>query len=335
MGDLNHDHLLPLLETIMPAISCSAPGKVILCGEHAVVYQKPAIAVPVFEGSTRCSIVALPTAPHDESIVIAPSIGLKCQLSCLVEKHPIRVAINLVLEKLNLDHLPVCEIRIHSTLPTAAGLGSSASTSVALIRALSTFLGHPFTDDEVNVTAFEIEKIHHGTPSGIDNTVITYAKTLFFVKGQPYEFLEVGKPFTLVIADSGIKSSTSKAVMDVQQGFLENPAKYEALFSQIEELALSVKQSLLNGDLQQLGKSLTENHHLLREMGVSCQKLDLLVDCALAHGALGAKLSGSGQGGNMIALVESEHAESIASALKLKGAVNTLITHMPAKGQTP
>jgi mevalonate kinase len=332
VGYFDHDHFLSLLETDMPAISCSAPGKVILCGEHAVVYQKPAIAIPVFEGSTKCSILALPTAPHDETIIIAPNIGLKCHLRCLVENHPIRVAINLVLAKLELDHLPVCEIRIQSTLPTAAGLGSSASTSVALIRALSTFLGRSFTDEEVNSGAFEIEKIHHGSPSGIDNTVITYAKTLFFIKDQPYEFLLPGKPITLIIADTGIKGSTSKAVSDVKQGYLDNPGKYQSLFNQIGEISLSVKDSFLAGDLKSVGRHLTENHSLLREMGVSCDKLDEFVDCALTHGALGAKLSGGGQGGNMIALVESDQAESIAAELKLKGAVNTIITHLPAKG---
>lgn len=289
--------------------------------------------MPVFEGSTRCSILALPAAPHDESIVIAPGIGLKCHLKCLVEDHPIRVAVKLVLKKLELDHLPVCEIRIQSTLPTAAGLGSSASTSVALIRTLSTFLGHTFTDEEVNLAAFEIEKIHHGTPSGIDNTVITYAKTLFFQKGSPFEFLVPGKPFSLVIADTGIKSSTSKVVSEVKQNALENPAKFEALFSQIGAISISVKQSFLIGDLQLMGKSLTENHLLLREMGVSCEKLDLLVDCALDNGALGAKLSGGGGGGNMIALVEPGHAESIAKALQSNGAVRTIMTHMPAKGK--
>ena len=316
----------------MPAISCSAPGKVILCGEHAVVYQKPAIAVPVFEGSTKCSIVAKPNSPHDETIIIAPNIALKCFLSCLVEKHPIRVAINLVLEKINLDHLPVCEIRINSSLPTAAGLGSSASTSVAIIRALSTFLGYSFSDDEVNQLAFEIEKIHHGTPSGIDNTVITYAKTLFFIKGQSSEFIVPGKPLTLVIADTGIKSSTSKAVAEVRQGYLADQSKYITLFNQIGDLVLSAKESFIKGDFQLLGKTLTENHLLLREIGVSCDKLDSLVDSALSHGALGAKLSGGGQGGNMIALVDSDHAESIASALISSGALKTLITRVPAKG---
>ncbi len=318
----------------MPAISCSAPGKVILCGEHAVVYQKPAIAIPVFEGSTKCSIVAKPTAPHDETMIIAPNIALKCQLRCLVENHPIRTAVNLVLQKLSLDHLPVCEIRIQSTLPTAAGLGSSASTSVALIRALSTFLGRSLSDEEVNSLAFEIEKIHHGTPSGIDNTVITYAKTLFFIKARASEFILPGEPLTLVIADTGIKGSTSKAVADVKLGFNTEPEKFGMLINQIGELVYSSKDFLINGDLRSLGNNLTKNHELLREMGVSCDKLDLLVDDALSHGALGAKLSGGGQGGIMIALVESDQAESVASALRSKGAVNTIITHVPAKGQT-
>ncbi len=317
----------------MPAISCSAPGKVILCGEHAVVYQKPAIAIPVFEGSTKCSIVAKPTAPHDETMIIAPNIALKCHLRCLVETHPIRTAIYLVLEKLNLDHLPVCEIRIQSTLPTAAGLGSSASTSVALIRALSAFLGYSILDEEVNQLAFEIEKIHHGTPSGIDNTVITYEKTLFFIKGKSTEFLLPGKQLTLVIADTGIKGSTSKAVSDVRQGLITQPELFETIINRIGDLVFASKELFINGDFQLLGKNLTENHALLREIGVSCDKLDRLVECALESGALGAKLSGGGQGGNMIALVESHDAEAVAAALKSKGAVNTLITHLPAKGQ--
>jgi len=317
----------------MPAISCSAPGKVILCGEHAVVYEHPAIAVPVFEGSTKCTIVAKPTAPHDETIIIAPNIALKCYLKCLVEKHPIRVAINLVLDKLHIDHLPVCEIRIQSTLPTAAGLGSSASTSVALIRAISTFLGHTFTDEEVNQLAFEIEKIHHGTPSGIDNTVITYAKTLFYLKGQSSEFIVPGKQVTLVIADTGIKGSTSKAVSNVRQGYQENKEVYSSLFNQIGQLVESAKISFINGDLISLGNTLTENHKLLQKIEVSCDKLDVLVEAALSQGALGAKLSGGGLGGNMIALVDPDQAKSMATTLLSKGAVNTLITHIPAKGQ--
>lgn len=319
----------------MPAISCSAPGKVILCGEHAVVYGKPAIAIPVFNVATKCTIIARPSASSDETTIVAPNIGLKCHLGCLVEGHPIRNTIRLVLEKLHAGKLPVCEILIQSTLPTAAGLGSSASTSVALVRALSTFLGHPFTNEIVNEIAFEIEKIHHGTPSGIDNTVITYEKILFFLKDSSCNFLTPRNPLTLVIADSGIKSSTAKVVQEVNQRYVTDPTKYDKLFNQIEAISFYIKEHLQSGSLKSLGKQLTLNHTLLQEMGVSNARLDDLVSCALEHGALGAKLSGGGQGGNMIALVDAENASSIAGHLTQAGAVNTIITQIPVIGSKP
>lgn len=316
----------------MPAISCSAPGKVILCGEHAVVYGKPAIAIPVLNVATKCTIIARPTAPSDEILIVAPNIGLKCEYKCLIDGHPIRATIKRVLEELSLDHLPVCEIQIRSTLPTAAGLGSSASTSVALIRALSTFLGHPFNNEQVNQIAYEIEKIHHGTPSGIDNSVVTYGKTLFFIKGQPLHFLDPKAPITLVIADSGIKSSTAKVVSGLKSRRAAEPEKYDALFDQIGEISLQVKESLESGNLEKIGGLLSQNQAVLQAMGVSCSKLDELVSCALEHGAKGAKLSGGGQGGNMIALVDPDQAEAMAGYLKSAGATNTIITHVPAKG---
>jgi mevalonate kinase len=279
----------------MPAFTCSAPGKIILCGEHAVVYGKPAIALPVFNVSTKCTIIAKPNACDDEPLIIAPNIGLKSPLGCLIEGHPIRVAIQLVLDHFGMDHLPVCEIRIQSTLPTAAGMGSSASTSVALLKALSTFLGHPFNIETLNRTAFEIEKIHHGSPSGIDNTVITYEKAIFFIKGQPVHLLEPAQNVTLVIADSGIKGSTAKAVAQVRQSFQEDSVKYQSLFDQIENVTLSAKKCLESGELSELGILLNENHQILQALGISIAPLDDLVSCALQNGALGAKLSGSGQ----------------------------------------
>ena len=316
----------------MPAVSSSAPGKVILCGEHAVVYGKPAIAIPVLDMATKCVIVARPNANDEDSTIVAPNIGLDSRLSCLLEDHPIRAAVRLVLEQLQISHLPVCEIRIHSTLPTSAGLGSSASTAVSLVRALSEFLGHPFENEIVNKLAYEIEKIHHGTPSGIDNTVITYQVALYYQKDQPGEFLDPVCPITLVVADSGIKGSTAKAVADVRDGWLSDKLLFEKYFDEIEDLVHTVRQAWSSADLSQMGEALTKNHTLLKQMGVSCDKLDRLVSHALDKGALGAKLSGGGQGGNMIALVHDHDAEYISRQLKLAGAVHTLITRFPVKG---
>jgi mevalonate kinase len=316
----------------MPAVSSSAPGKIILCGEHAVVYGKPAIAIPVLDLKTKCAIIARPNASDEDSTIVAPNIGLDSRISCLLEDHPIRAAIRLVLEELSISHLPVCEIRIHSTVPTSAGLGSSASTAVALVRALSEFLGHPFSNEVVNELAYEIEKIHHGTPSGIDNTVITYQSALYYQKEKPGEFLDQPCPITLVIADSGIKGSTAKAVADVRHGWHNNKVLFDKYFDDIEDLVHIVRQTLISADLKQMGQALTKNHEVLKNMGVSCDKLDKLVACALENGALGAKLSGGGQGGNMIALANDSDAILITEQLKLAGAVHSLITRFPAKG---
>lgn len=315
----------------MPAISASAPGKIILCGEHAVVYGKPAIAVPVFEVFTRVSILAKPNAPTDDSLVIAPAIGLKAFLSSLQNNHPIRVTLRLVLEQIHTDHLPACEIQIRSTIPTAAGLGSSASTAVALTRAISSFLGHPLPASVTSQIAFEAEKLHHGNPSGIDNSVIAFEKALFYVKGVDMEYLEITSPITLVIADTGIKSSTARVVTDLRARFDTDPDFFQPRLDRIGEITNEVRKMLGHDDQNRIGALLTDNHRILADMGISCDRLDALVKTALEHGALGAKLSGGGQGGNMLALARSEDAETIASALRAAGAVNTIITRVPSE----
>jgi mevalonate kinase len=104
----------------------------------------------------------------------APAIGLDASLNDLPPEHPVAAAVNGVLSTLGATRPPACSLRITSTIPVASGLGSGAAVSVAIIRALSAFLGHPLRDEQVSALAFEVEKLHHGTPSGIDNTVITY-----------------------------------------------------------------------------------------------------------------------------------------------------------------
>ena len=217
----------------MPAISSSAPGKVILCGEHAVVYGQPAIALPVLDIKTRCVILARPNGKPGEVRIKDPSIGLENDLSSLRLDHPLRKAILLILSALSVDHLPACEIQIHSTIPVGGGLGSSASISVALTRAISDFLGHPLDNEAVNDIAFEIEKLHHSNPSGIDNSVVTYAKPVFYVRGSPIQWIEITNPMHFLIATSGIKGSTAKAVSQVRENWKAAPAEFESIFHEI------------------------------------------------------------------------------------------------------
>ena len=321
----------------------SAPGKIILFGEHAVVYGRPALAVPV----TQVQAMATVSATSRPGIWIeAPDIGLASELSRLAPDHPLAAVINSVFSALPPPVSPPifkengggsggATIRVTSTIPVASGLGSGAAVSVAIIRALSAFLGQPLPDERVSALAYEVEKLHHGTPSGIDNTVVTYAKPVYFVKlpsppgsgaGGEVETLRVGAPFTIVIGDSGLSASTKESVSDVRKLWEADQPSLEKVFDEVGEIVQKARRAIETGDIPALGPLMDKNHKLLQEMTVSCPELDRLVEAARKSGALGAKLSGGGRGGNMIALVRPDKAEPVAVALRSAGAKRTLIT---------
>ncbi|HXQ38459.1 MAG TPA: hypothetical protein VN843_30945, partial [Anaerolineales bacterium] len=183
--------------------TASAPGKIILFGEHAVVYGRPALAVPVTQVHADVEVL---DSGHAGIWIHAPDINLHAELNSLPSDHPIASVIHNLLFLSRVSPFPHLDIKITSTIPVASGLGSGAAVTIALTRALSSHLNHPMTDDAeaVNAFAYEIEKLYHGTPSGIDNTVVTYAKPVYFIKGQQIEMFKVGKPFTIVIGDTGI-----------------------------------------------------------------------------------------------------------------------------------
>jgi len=312
----------------MPAITATAPGKVILVGEHAVVYARPAIAVPVTQVQAKASVFADLHAPPGEVWIEAPAIGLKARLTQMPPSNAIVRLFDALAAELVIPRFPALRLKITSTIPIAAGLGSGAAVSVACLRALSAFVGHPLSTDRISALTFEQEKIFHGTPSGIDNTVISYAQPIYFVRDQPFELLRVALPFTLVIADTGIKSSTASAVSGVRQRWQQHTATFEDLFDQIAEIARRTRICLENGVIQDVGPLLDENHHLLQILGVSCPELDRLAAAARQAGAWGAKLCGGGLGGNLIALVDPPQAENVAAALRSAGAVRTWITQI-------
>ncbi len=315
----------------MPAITATAPGKAILFGEHAVVYGQPAIAAPVTQVKARAIVSPQPDRPRGWVGVQAPDIGLEKTLLELPENDPLSRVIGGVLEATATPQPPACTIRITSTIPIAAGLGSGAAISVATIRAFSEFLGRPMNDEQVSNLTFEVEKLHHGTPSGIDNTVITYETPIYFAKTNTdaenqLVILKVARPFTLVIGDSGVSSPTALTVGDVRQAWLENGEFYEELFVRTGDLVKHARQAIEKGDIQVLGQLMDENQALLEKMGVSSAELDRLIQAARQAGAYGAKLSGGGRGGNMIALVPDDAAGEIAEALFTAGATSTLVT---------
>lgn len=312
----------------MPAISASAPGKVILFGEHAVVYGRPAIAVPVNEVRAKAIVTADPLSLPGSVRIQAPDVGIDVMLANLPAHHPLAAAVWQVSAALDLAHIPACKIRITSTIPVASGLGSSAAVSVAIIRALSTFLGVSLMDEQISAMAYEVEKLHHGTPSGVDNTVIVYRMPVYFIREQTIERFSIGTSLTLVIGDSGVASPTAQTVEDVRAAWQKEPERYEKMFNAIGDIVRNARNVIAVGHLETIGTLMDENHAILAQMGVSSPELDALTTAARDAGALGAKLCGGGRGGNIVALGTPQTAPRISEALENAGAVRRIITRI-------
>ena len=304
-----------------------APGKVILFGEHAVVYGRPAIAVPVTQVGARVTVER-----GVEGILIqAKDLGLSHTMGESPVDQALEPVVSLVestLEYLGVRGPPPLVITITSTIPIARGLGSGAAVSTALVRGLSEHFGRELGSEEVSALVYEAEKFHHGTPSGIDNTVISYGQPIYFVRGEPPQIFKVGKPFLLAIVDSGERSPTRVVVGEVRRRWEREPSRYETLFDQIGRIAERAKEEMERGNLEGLGALMDENQALLRELGVSSPKLDGLVKVAKEAGALGSKLSGAGRGGSVIALIEERTREAVTTAWGRGGAERVITTEV-------
>ncbi len=304
-----------------------APGKVILFGEHAVVYGRPAIAVPVTQVGARVTV----ERGVDGVLIQAKDLGLSHTLgeSPVDEAlEPVASLVESTLEYLGVRCPPPLVITITSTIPIARGLGSGAAVSTALVRGLSEHFGRELGPEEVSVLVYEAEKFHHGTPSGIDNTVISYERPIYFVRGEFPQIFKVGKPFLLAIGDSGVKSPTKVVVGEVRRRWEREPSRYETLFDQIGRIAERAKEEMEEGNLERLGSLMDENQALLQDLGVSSPQLDGLVKVAREAGALGGKLSGAGRGGSVIALIEERTREAVTTAWERGGAQRVIATEV-------
>jgi mevalonate kinase len=308
----------------------SAPGKVILFGEHAVVYGRPALAAPVNSVQARAEVVDLPKHPAGKVRLEAPQMRLGGWLHALERNERLVQAVGRALELL--EARPACAllVRLDSSLPVAAGLGSSAAVSVALLRGLSAHLKVPLTTERLSELSLELEKFFHGTPSGIDTSVIAFGKPVYFVRGQVPVALQPAQPLHLVIADSGQPSDTMQVVGEVRAAREREPERFEQLFDAVGKVAGQARERIETGQGAPLGPLMDENHVLLVQMGVSSERLDGLVDAARQAGAQGAKLSGAGRGGNIIALVTPDTAGPVGQALRQAGAVGLLQTAVEA-----
>ncbi len=297
----------------------SSHGKVILTGEHSVVYGHYAIAIPLVSNEVTTTItendtgVILKSALYNGNIKNAPK-----ELKHLV------IVINKVFDELYIIK-PHINIDINSCLPLKRGMGSSAAVVAATVRALYAYYHTELTRAKLFELTDFAENIAHGNSSGIDTRATIFLKPLLFAKGKNLQQINIELDAYLVIADTGIKGKTKTAVDHIKTNYPQNKKYIDKLAEYTNYSINAIKNSNSIG----LGHYMTESHQTLKKLGVSHAQLDKFVETALKANALGAKLTGGGLGGCMIALAStSENAQLIANNLKKAGAVNTWIQKM-------
>jgi len=295
-------------------VGCAA-GKVILLGEHAVVYGSHALALPVRDAMRAGVRVAgegirlkIPAWHTDVMLDIREP-----------EARGFAATAALILDALDIDERNL-EINVASRLPRAMGLGSSASLAVAVIRALNASFELGLDDEAVNALAFRCETLAHGTPSGVDNTLATYAEPLLFrnrgeLEQKPVRLRETPP---LVVAWGDEHGLTATQVAAVRERRLRTPRVYDAVFEQIDELTLASAEALEDANYRAVGDMMNLCQGLLNGIGVSTPTLERMIHVAREAGATGAKLTGGGGGGSIVALCP-EHAADVTRALESFG----------------
>lgn len=270
-------------------------AKIILIGEHAVVYGHPGIALPFLPLETRIRV-----SLNDEDFL--SSSLFKGSMTHLPQE---LLFIKFMVDELRTSmHYGPVLVEIENHIPNSAGMGSSAAISGALVEALYDLSETPLTPKLRFEKTQLAEKLVHGSASGIDALTTTSDNAWYFIKGKEPEPLNINLPGYLVVANTGIKGSTKEAVEKVAKLFTQNLA--QGHLESLGLMSILVKEAIEKSSIEEIAKYMNQAHFHLQELGVSHTKLDAMVEEALQLGALGAKLTGGGLGGSMIALVESQ-----------------------------
>lgn len=292
-------------------------AKIILIGEHAVVYGQPAIALPLTTVNVKATVEDAETESTINSSYFTgkladfPVSGIKHLINYLIDKNEIENPLS---------------ITIKSDLPAERGMGSSAAVAVALIRAFYTYLGKPLTKTQLLNLANISEKDTHKNPSGLDAATCASEQPIWMVRNQELKTFPIKTHGYLVIADSGIKGKTSQAIAVVKEWLMHNPDETQKLISDLGQLAFNAKDALASDDIEKLGEIFNAAQAILRQLGVSCAQLDDLIALSLKNGSLGSKLTGGGKGGCFICLTKSiGDASGLSQALLDAGATQTWI----------
>ncbi|NMD68679.1 mevalonate kinase [Bacillus sp. DNRA2] len=296
----------------------SAHGKLILLGEHSVVYGMPAIAIPFTSLKVWATVEAIPdpltfNCDFFQGPLVNVPVKLRGLAACITE----------TLTRLNEPQSGLL-ITIHSSIPIGRGLGSSAAIALAIVKSLFAFFNKKLHHHTLMSLVHIAETYAHGNPSGIDMYTASSAKPLWFQKGRPIEALHIARPLYLVVADTGRFGDTHLAVSNVRKAFENHPKKTKESLAQLEMLTHEARLALARGERKRLGRLLDLAQAELIAIGVSDAGINHLIDVARNAGALGAKLTGGGLGGCVLALAKSlPHAKAMANRLMTAGACNS------------
>lgn len=300
----------------------SACGKIILLGEHAVVYGRPAIALPI-----PLAVEALVRKGGNGIDLVIPRWGLEQKVKS-GSGQGLSGILYYILEQLELEKDSMT-IEVIPHVPRAMGLGGSSALAVAIIRAVDDAFALKLGSEHINRLAYECEKAAHGTPSGIDNTIATYGSPLLFQRNATqdsesgganarFDTLSIAEPVPLVIGITGRESLTANTVARVRHAWETHQTRYDGIFDQIAALTRAGVDALKDGHWRELGELMNLCHGYLNALQLSTPELEELVHIARANGALGAKLTGGGGGGSMIALCPDSQDE-VAAAMEAAG----------------
>jgi len=244
----------------------------------------------------------------------------------MTKKDEMERSMKLILDFMKIDPVKTpFKITLSGNLFCTSGIGASAAMATAIARAFSQYFNLGLNDEQINRISYEGEKGSAGTPSGIDNTCATFGGLLWFEKNlkggeNKMELIKAKHSIEIVLGNTGISQETKLVVEDVKKAKEADPKKYEKLFSNYLKIVKEARGVLENGDIQRLGKLMDENHHLLREMSLSCRQAEEIINVARANGAAGAKITGTGRGGYVILLTPGKSVQDkVAKAVEAKG----------------
>jgi mevalonate kinase len=305
----------------MKSVTAKAPGKVILFGEHAVVYGFPAIASAISSFS-KCIVEEAYTNGFQielENYDLNFDFQNKEKMYRLLPKKFEHIGHFLDNFERSFDiTLKNIKIKFSSVLFPSSGLGSSASTSVALIKALSSFYNINLKKEEISNFAFQMEQFVHGTPSGIDNTICTHGNMILY-RNNKFDFIKPKFQFPILVTSTNIEHNTKKAINVIRELKCSYPQEVYAYFNNIKDIVEKAKSAILHGKIKEIGEYMNLNHKILEKLKVSNTKISEIRKIALEHGALGSKITGAGLGGCVISIGEKKDLEKINSLLKNKG----------------